>query len=92
MIDSHDITSLVITVIGSGGLLGGIYALLKFRPEAGQLTVIAAQGALVVQTGVIETLRAEIARLRQELDELSKENDTLRARVRVLEDAQNIDK
>lgn len=35
---------------------GGIYALIKVRPEAGQIVVSAAQGAVVVQTTVIDNL------------------------------------
>lgn len=64
----------VIGFLGSGGILGGIYALLKLRPEAGQITVTAAQGAVVVQTGVITNLQDEIARLNNKVDQLEMEN------------------
>lgn len=43
-------------LLGVSGICGGIYALLKVRPEAGQIVVSAAQGAVVVQTTVIENL------------------------------------
>lgn len=62
--------SVALGLLGSGGFLAGIYALLKLRPEAGQITVTAAQGALIVQTGVLESLREEIDRLREDIQEL----------------------
>lgn len=74
----HDIIPIVVAVLGSGGLLGGIYALLKLRPEAGQIVVTAAQGALIVQSGVIDSLRAENDRLRQRVDQLESEVRSLR--------------
>lgn len=94
-IDAKDWISIVLGLIGSGGLLGGIYALLKLRPEAGQIAVIAAQGAVVVQQNVIDQLQDENKRLQSRLDaveaELSKagnlylENYKLRLRVTELE-------
>lgn len=80
--DKSAIINLIITVIGSGGIFGGIYTLLKLRPEAGQITVTAAQGALIVQTGVIDNLREEIVRLREDVARLTAENRTLWERVR----------
>lgn len=82
----------LISVILGGGFLSGIYALLKLRPEAGQITVTAAQGAVIVQTGVIESLNTELKRLSREIDELRKElaeerreKNQLRKRIRDLE-------
>lgn len=79
------------SILGSG-FLSAIYMLLKLRPEAGQITVTAAQGAVIVQTGVIENLRIEMERLREELAEVrivlqktTQENDSLRVRIRILE-------
>jgi cell division protein FtsB len=62
---------IIVAILSGGGLAGGVYALLKLRPEAGQIVVTAAQGALVVQAGVIEAL--------------VEENNRLRARVTALE-------
>jgi cell division protein FtsB len=91
----HDLVPLLLAVLGTGGIAGAIVALLKFRPEAGQITVVAAQGALVVQQGVLKDLQDENARLRQRIEalekdmsrfyELTQENRTLRARVSSLE-------
>jgi len=69
-----DLLTVTITLAGGGGVLGGLYALLKLRPEAGQITVSAAQGAIIVQTGVIENLQKEITRLSQHHTELEMEN------------------
>lgn len=84
--------SVVLGVLGSSGFLAGIYALLKLRPEAGQITVSAAQGAVIVQSGVIESLRQELGRLAEELEDMRKdlglareENAQLRGRIKVLE-------
>lgn len=91
-VEFQGILNLLITLIFSGGFLGGIYALLKLRPEAGQIVVTAAQGALVVSTGVIETLKEELVRLEAKIDLLEKElgtaeteNRWLKARVWDLE-------
>jgi len=88
MMTLREILPVIVAVLGSGGLLGGIYALLKLRPEAGQIVVTAAQGALIVQTGVIDSLRIENDRLRQRvssLEALREENEGLRQRVSSLE-------
>lgn len=66
----NDVVPVIVAILGSGGLLGGIYALLKLRPEAGQIVVTAAQGALIVQTGVIESLREENERLQRRVSTL----------------------
>lgn len=84
--------SVVLGLLGSGGFLAGIYALLKLRPEAGQITVTAAQGAVIVQSGVIDSLRQELNRLSDELEDMRmelglarKENGQLRTRIKMLE-------
>ena len=60
----------IIYLVGSGGLLAAIVTLLKLRPEAGQITVTAAQGAVIVQTGVIDNLNKELARVTKENEQL----------------------
>jgi hypothetical protein len=82
-----EIIPILVHAILSGGFLGGIYLLLKLRPEAGQITVTAAQGAIIVQTGVIDTLREELIRLREETEALREENIELRKRIKELERA-----
>lgn len=75
----------IIGIVFGGGVASAVVALIKVRPEAGQILVTTAQGAVIVQTGVIESLRQEIARLGEEMSELREQNDRLRARVRDLE-------
>lgn len=60
----------IISFVFGGGLVTAIIALYKVKPEAGQIVVTAAQGALLVQTGVIENLKKEVERLNTEVIEL----------------------
>lgn len=90
---------LVVGLLSTGGLLGGIVLLLKLRPEAGQIVVTAAQGAVVVQAGVLRDLEIEntrlsnkatglenkVASLETENNKLKGENLELRGRVTSLE-------
>ena len=59
----------IISSLIGGGLAASYVALYKVKPEAGQIVVTAAQGALVVQTGVIENLRKELKRVQEEADQ-----------------------
>lgn len=60
----------IISFVFGGGLIAAIVALYKVKPEAGQIVVTAAQGALLVQTGVIENLKKEVQRLNDEVNGL----------------------
>ncbi len=60
----------IISFVFGGGLVTAIIALYKVKPEAGQIVVTAAQGALLVQSGVIENLQKEINRLGVEVEGL----------------------
>lgn len=71
---SQDIVMAVLAAVFGGG---GIFALLKVRPEAGQISVSAAQGAVIVQTSVIDTLRSELGRTSIELANVSGRLETL---------------
>lgn len=67
---------------------GGIAALVRTRSEAPKILVDAAQGAVVVQSGVIESLREDLNAARAEITELRShmsELNSLRGRVRELE-------
>lgn len=89
----------VVALLGSGGILGGVYALLKLRPEAGQIIVTQAQGAVIVQSNVIKDLEAQNTRLTERVTqaeakanvaehenrELKVENSKLKDRVSDLE-------
>ena len=84
-----DYVPVIIAVVGSGGIIGAIVAFLKVRPEAGQIAVTAAGDALVVQSGVITTLRDENTQLRSRLENLESKvvlMMDLRERVEELED------
>lgn len=63
----------VIVAIASGGLFGGIALYIKARPEAGKITVDAAAGAVIVQSGVIKDLRDENDRLQGRISALEAE-------------------
>lgn len=74
----------VLTVLTGGGLV----AFFRARPEGSKILVDAAQGAVIVQTGVIESLRAELAAARGEIAELRgnmHELNLMRNRIRELE-------
>ena len=81
-----DPLTIVIAIAGSGGACGGLYALLKLRPEAGQITVSAAQGAVIVQSGVIENLQKEIVRLSEHHTQLEMENAARQKEIEAAED------
>jgi hypothetical protein len=87
-LSGRDLVVLAVGIVGSGGLTGALIAVLKFRPEAGQVLVTTAQGVLIVQTGVIDSLRDELKRVSDKLEQMEKENAGLRARIRELESKQ----
>lgn len=58
---------------------GGVYALLKIRPEAGSIVVKSAQDAVVVQASVIDALENEINRQKALVVELEAVVGELRA-------------
>lgn len=73
-------TGLVALIVGAGGS-GGVAAFLKLKPERGRIVIDAAQGAVIVQTGVIESMQAELNRLQAAQVEQRAENAGLRAEV-----------
>lgn len=60
---------LMVAVFGSSGMIGGAVALFKLKPDVARVTVSAAEGAVIVQTGVITNLNNEITRLHEEVAE-----------------------
>jgi chromosome segregation ATPase len=80
-----DLLPIIVAVLGTGGLIGAIVALVKLRPESGQIVVTAAQGALIVQSGVIDSLKDQNARQQDHINTLEEENARLRTRVTNLE-------
>lgn len=57
-------------ITAAGGFLGAVVAWRKIKPEKDSIIVTAAQGALVVQAGVLDELREELARNRQRLTDV----------------------
>lgn len=80
-VNAATLVPIVVSILGSGGLMGGIYTLLKLRPESGQIVVSAAQGALIVQTSVLNELHKENERLRVRVTTLERELAALRTEV-----------
>jgi hypothetical protein len=60
----------IILAIGSGGLILAIVAWRKVGPERQSIIVDAAQGAVIVQQGVIEALEDQLERQQQETSAL----------------------
>lgn len=99
VITSTMITGVVMALLGvfSGGT---IVALFRVGPDRNKIVIEAAQGAVIVQTSVIDELqkeraemRAELARVKTDLEqirareaELAAENAALRRRVAAIED------
>lgn len=81
----RDALTLGAILVGSGGIFGGIYALLKLRPEAGQITVTTAQGVLLMQSDVIKAMRARELEMQARIDMLEAENLALNHKVAMLE-------
>ncbi len=57
------VVGLIVAVLGGGGLV----ALFRARPEGSKILVDAAQGAVIVQSGVIDSLRADLNAARAEI-------------------------
>lgn len=80
-------------LIGSGGLLAGIVALFKIRPDIANVSVKSAEGAVIVQSGVITSLRQEIERLSEDLleerRECARKLDLQDLKIQALEDLVN---
>lgn len=58
---SEVIVPIAVVLLG-GGLLIGLASYIKARPEANQIIVTSAQGAVIVQSGVLDDLHEELAR------------------------------
>lgn len=63
----------VIAILFGGG---GLIALFKIRPEAGQAAVVAAEGAMRVQDKAITRLEGDVARLEGKLGEVTAKLET----------------
>lgn len=62
-------------LILSGGFIGGIVLLLKVRPEAGAVNVVASEKVVLLQMGTIDRLEEELEKMRdvgRHVDQLSR--------------------
>lgn len=80
-----DVLPWIAALAGGGGLAAAIGVLIKIRPEAGQITVVSAEKALIVQTGVLDSVNKELARLGARFAALEAEQAGLYARIASLE-------
>ncbi len=85
----HDYVTLVSSLLGSGGLLGAVYLLMKFRPEAGSIVVKSAEGVLVMQSTYIKKLEERIGHLESENESLRFELAILKEKIEKFEGHQN---
>lgn len=69
------VVGVIVALLGGGGLA----TLLKTGSEGSKIVVDAAQGAVVVQAGVMNTLNAHLAEAQREIAEMRLENAALRA-------------
>lgn len=60
------LTYLLVAIIGTGGFVGGIVSFVKLKPERESIVVTAAQGAVIVQSSVIEDLANELRRTQEQ--------------------------
>lgn len=74
---NNTLVGLAIAFLGGSGLVGFLTTLLKWRPERTNILVDAAQGAVVVQSGVIEDLNRQLIALRDQVMSLQDEVHTL---------------
>lgn len=77
-----DPTAIIISVIGAGGVGGVLIGLLKVRKEGDSIVVTAAQGALVVQSGVLDEVQDELRRSRETNEALERSNARMSAELR----------
>jgi chromosome segregation ATPase len=73
--NSTTIIVAVITALGTGGLLIGIAALIKLRPEVGQVTVTTAEGVMKMQTELNVGLQKELQRAQGQIAEFKERLD-----------------
>lgn len=88
IVGALEITPILIAVLG-GGFVTGLVALLRFRVDKDAVVVSAAQGAVVVQSGVIDALQEELARARKDRDDERARTLILEAQVTTLREQLN---
>ncbi len=74
----HDVVTLIAAILGSGGFFGGMYLLLKLKPETGSIVVKSAEDVVVMQGSIITELRKQIADLKEEIHSMREDMERLR--------------
>lgn len=91
-VNSTLVTAVITGLLGSG-FGATVVALFRVNADRGKIVIETAQGAVIVQTGVMAELRAELNRLKEELVALRAERDTevdrLRGEVVALREARD---
>lgn len=64
------VTYVLAALVGAGGLAGSLLAFLRLKPERESIIVTAAQGAVVIQSGVLDDLADELRRTQEQFAEL----------------------
>ena len=82
----------MIELLPQAGVAGGILTLIsayaiyrKLKPQMGQITVISAEKALIVQTGVLENMQKELNRMASRLEAVEAELASAERRIEELE-------
>jgi threonine dehydratase len=76
-----ELATIIISAIGGGGIITAIVAAFKVKPDIARVTVSAAEGAVIVQSGVISSLRDELNRLKADHAECEKRHDEMEERL-----------
>ena len=88
-----EIMQVLALLIGGSGLTAGVVAFFKMKPDIANISVKSAEGAVVVQSGVITSLTNEIKRLTEDLqeerDECARKLDLQDLKIQALEDLVN---
>jgi len=84
-VPGSSLLDLLVILFSAGGVAGGLVALVKARPEAARTMVGAAEGAVLVQNGVIQSLRDEVTRIALDNERCRKREWEMEAQVMALE-------
>ncbi len=77
------LAAILIALIGGSGIAGAVATLLRWRPEKTNILISAAQGAVVVQSSVIDDLNEQMTAMRGQIAALEKEVHDLGDNLRV---------